>query len=170
MSYITFPCIQEDESIHSIIYNYTALVQKLINMTLQYRHVIVERLSFVDYTNMKISDSFHIGKQLCIHNTSTLETFGHGRYNGYFFDVIVRLPDNNPMNIRIFYGIVNPHIKIENPQIENNEINVQTSPDTHMMILGEYRKFFKRGRTTYIEYNDKMITLSEAKKLEKINT
>ena len=80
-------------------------MQRYFNMILNMKNVHVERISFIDYVNNIVYPSFPIGKKLCFHNTATFETFGFGRYNGHFFDVIVRLEDSNAMNYRIFYDI-----------------------------------------------------------------
>lgn len=132
---------------------YMALVQKLVNMTLNYKNVRVARLSFVDYENKDFYVDFPFNKELCIHNTSTVGKFGYGRYAGSFFDVILRLEDGNPMNLRIFYGIEEA---VPPPQDEPK-----------MYVLGEDRRFVKKGKATYIEYEGKYISLKDAKKLEK---
>lgn len=110
MSYIIFPNDPND-TFDVLVSKNRALLQKLFNMTFNYQNVTVERISFIDYTNKKIIDSFPIGKRICINNTSTIEMFGLGKYDGYFFDVILRLPNGNPMNYRIFYDIYDENNK-----------------------------------------------------------
>lgn len=183
MTYITFPYDSSD-SFYVMLDKNMALVQKLFNVTFNHQ-VRVEKISFIDYENKRVFPSFPFEKRLCIHNTSTLETFGHGRYAGYFFDVIVRLANGNPMNYRIFYSIeefneiVNeikePGVNISDDTLIGSEVVAPTTLSNQdkndtintMFILGEERPFFKRGRATYIEYNGSYISLTEAKKIEK---
>lgn len=106
MSYIIFPNDPKD-SFDITLGKHIALIQKLINMTLNYKGVEVRKISFIDYENKQIYPSFPCEKQLCIENTSTLDKFGFGSFAGRFFDVIVKLHSDNHMNIRIFYSIEN---------------------------------------------------------------
>lgn len=157
MSFLTYPYNPSWDFV-MMVDAHMALTQKLVNMTFNYRNVRVEKLSFVDYDNKCFFSNFPFGKQLCIHNTSTVDKFGYGRYVGNFFDVIVRLEDGNPMNLRIFYGI----------EGESTEVSVEKEKEGEtMFILGKDRKCFKKGRATYIEYESKFISLTDAKKLEK---
>jgi hypothetical protein len=174
-----------------------ALVQKLINMTFNFKNARVERLSFVDYVNQRFFPNFPLEKRLCVHNTSTMDKFGYGRYSGCFFDVILRLENGNPMNFRIFYGIdeeVTPaSAQVPAPcdtlppsgdtlrsdtspsdtlpsagdTLHSDTSPSDTSPSDTINILGADRKFVKKGRATYIEYEGKLISLTEAKKLER---
>lgn len=164
MSYITFPL---DPSLDFVtnLQKEMFLVQKFVSITLGYGLSLrVERLSFVDYTNKTFHTGFPFDKQLQINNTSTMETFGFGRYNGAFFDVILRKDDGNPLNLKIFYSVAGVGDNEETKQIAED-----TSNESMIYILGERRKCFKKGRGTLIEYNGKLITLTEAKKLEKKN-
>lgn len=140
--------------------SHTALIQKLLNTTLNYKNIVIEKLSFIDYSNQTFYANFPFNKQLSIHNTSTLDKFGYGRYIGNFFDIIVRLESGNPMNLRIFYSIE------KNNEDENT---VQEKKQEVINILGKERRYFKKGRVTYIEYEGQFISLTEAKRLEKKN-
>jgi len=187
MSYITFP--RQEWDFPTLLDSYMALVQKLINMTFNFKNARVERLSFVDYVNRRFFPNFPLEKRLCVHNTSTMDKFGYGRYAGHFFDVILRLENGNPMNFRIFYGIDEettapaqepvPGPSPEPSQVEVPEPSKEPSPSDTLPpsgdtlhsntinILGADRKFIKKGRATYIEYEGKLISLTEAKKLER---
>lgn len=83
----------------------TLLIQKVISVTMNMREAVVERVSFVNYHAKTIHSGFPINQPLAIHNTSTLDNFGFGRYTGNFFDVLIRIY-GNPMNLRIFYASV----------------------------------------------------------------
>jgi hypothetical protein len=185
MSYITFP--RQEWDFPTLLDSYMALVQKLINMTFNFKNARVERLSFVDYVNQRFFPNFPLEKRLCVHNTSTMDKFGYGRYSGFFFDVILRLENGNPMNFRIFYGIdEEAQESVPGPSQEPSLCDpsqsgqvpeplagdpspcdpLPPSGDT-IYILGADRKYVKKGRATYIEYEGKLISLTEAKKLER---
>lgn len=153
MTYVTF-ALDDSQDFKTNLENHMFLIQKLVSITFGYKmSMTVERVSFVDYEKKTFYTSFPFNTQLQIHNTSTMQTFGFGRYNGAFFDVILRMNDGNPMNLKIFYGIGD-----ETPQKQQ---------DNMIFILGENRKCYKKGRVTLIDYNGDMISLTEAKKLEK---
>ena len=175
MSYITFP--RQEWDFPTLLDSYMALVQKLINMTFNFKNARVERLSFVDYVNRRFFPNFPLEKRLCIHNTSTMDKFGYGRYSGFFFDVILRLENGNPINFRIFYGVdeeVTPaQAQVPEPSLAESQNPAPSgsvpdpSPCDTIHILGADRKYVKKGRATYIEYEGKLISLTEAKKIER---
>lgn len=154
MSYITLPYKKEWDFVTLLDAN-MALIQKLLNMTLCYKNVKVVKLSYVDYDNKCFYPNFPMETRLCIHNTSTIDRFGYGKYNGNFFDVILRLEDGNPINYRIFYGI------------DETTSSPEPQPEPTLFVLGEERKVVKKGKYTYVLYEDKLISLTEARKLEK---
>jgi hypothetical protein len=150
MSYVTF-VLDNSQDFKTNLENHMFLIQKLVSITFGYKmSMTVERVSFVDYDKKAFYHSFPFNTQLHIHNTSTMQTFGFGRYNGAFFDVILRMNDGNPLNLKIFYGI-----------------DEKQQQDNMIFILGQNRKCYKKGRLTLIDYNGDMISLTEAKKLEK---
>lgn len=169
-SFITLPS-QPEWNFATLLDANMALVQKLFNMTLNLNNVKVERLSFIDYTNQCFYPNFPSQKRLSIHNTSTLEKFGFGRYAGHFFDVIARTSDGNPANYRIFYEIDETQsVPTPTPApTPVQHVKMIPSPPIHaqdtIYILGQDRQIIKKGRASYIEYEGKMISLTEAKKL-----
>lgn len=151
---IRLPCDPEWNFITALDAN-MALVQKLVNMTFRFHNAKVLKLSYVDYAAQKFHDGFPLGKELHIYNTSTIDKFGFGKFSGSFFDVLLRMEDGNPMNWRVFYGI-------------EGESDEPPAPDVpKVFVLGENRPYVKKGRGTYIEYEGKQISLTEAKKIEK---
>lgn len=166
MSYVTLPYKEEWDFLTLLDAN-MALIQKLVNMTLCYKNVKVVRLSYVDYDNKRFFPNFPLEKRLCIHNTSTIDKFGYGKYAGNFFDVILRLEDGNPINYRLFYGIEEDINSTHAEEVKSNQPDVGVSDGETMFILGENRKIMKKGRFTYVSYGDKYISLTEARKVEK---
>lgn len=184
---ITFD-VREEETFESMIERFNAIVQEYFMKVANHKGFKIEKLSFVNYAEKTIYPTFPVNKKLSIYNFSSFDTFGFGKYEGSFFDFIVIYHNGKPMNHRVFYSMedeINDNIASENtPQEDqvdtdngdkdNGDNTTGTEaipsedhdPTTHMFILGEYRKYHKKGRATYIEYNDSQITLTEARKLE----
>lgn len=184
---IQYSDIMNEHKFIDVLNSHVSVIQRIFFGALGFKYVKIERISFIDYKSKTFHPNFPFNKRLNIHNTSTLDKFGFGKYSGAFFDVIVRLEDNNPRNYRIFYEIDGVSHIITQPQPQPTQLSPQpqlqpsiqlpTIPTTtqqpsptqphQIHILGYDRICIKKGRATYIEYDGKHISLTEAKKLEK---
>lgn len=177
---IQYTDLHDTNKFIDIVNSHVSVIQRIFLGALGFKHPKIERISFIDYKNKKFFPNFPFNKRLNIHNTSTLDKFGFGKYSGAFFDVIVRLEDNNPRNFRIFYEIDGvpsatptphppppPSPPQPPPTPAKETAHNESQDDPSVFVLGYKRKFVKKGRATYIEYDGKQLSLTEAKKLEK---
>lgn len=162
---LTFELIA-DEPFDDMTERFNKLMHTYFMRLTNYKGYKIEKLSFINYHDRIVYDTFPFGKKLLVNNFSSFDTFGFGSYAGYFFDFIVRFHDGKPMNQRLFYDVEGEEAPVSTitQQLPTEQTH---DPSTHMFILGEYRRYHKKGRTTYVEYSDKEITLTEARKLER---
>lgn len=161
ISYVIFKRDPLYEDFLETLKEHMTITHKILHNTMGYDNLTIERLSFVDYKNSTFYSNFPFNKQICINNTSTVDKFGFGRFQGHFFDVIVRGKDNNPKNIRIFYGIIE-----EASQAIESKHKELPNKDT-IFILGEERPIITIGRYKYVEVDNNIISVTAARKLEK---
>ena len=178
---VIFP-LSHDKGFEELCQEYTATMRGVLRNTFGFGDVNIVKLSFINYGEKCVHESFPFNQYLVIHNTSLLDKFGFGRYAGAFFDVIITIPSGNLVNHRIFYGIdgapppppvptAAPTAPLPDPAPE--PVPVSSSPAAApteqaqtINILGQERPFVKRGRTTYVNIDGKEYTLTEARKLE----
>ena len=141
----------KSEDFKKSIENFKVITNSIFHRNFGYKIVCIERLSFIDYKNESILPNFPVNQSLRIWNTDTLQRFGMGKFNGFFFDVIARVDlSNKPHNFRIFY--------------DYEEEQQEPSNEEYIFLLGETRKIIKKGRFKYIDYNGKLISVTQAKK------
>jgi hypothetical protein len=165
---VIFP-FSNDKVFEELCQEYTATMRGVLRNTFGFGDVNVVKLSFMNYCEKCVHDSFPFNKQLVIHNISLLDKFGFGRYVGAFFDVIISIPSGNLTNHRIFYGIdgeMTPAPTAAPTAAPAPVPSPATEQTQTVNILGQERPFVKRGRTTYVNIDGKEYTLTEARKLE----
>jgi hypothetical protein len=165
------------------------IVGNIFLKDLNYKEVKVERLSFINYAEQTFYPNFPFNQPIVIHNTGSDNQFGFGNFAAKFFEVIATIDDNKPTNFRIFYELLAPKTTLvealADPEVRNqidnktkesseqqdvssaNESVDAKEPTDTIFILGENRPLIKKGRSTYVMYDGKQISLTEAKKLEK---
>lgn len=151
------------------IETYMVQIYNIFHKCLGYKIVGIEKISFVDYANKSFYMNFPFNKKLVIESTSqSLTQIGFGKYTGYFFEVVAKVEiSSKPLNFRIFFDILEDDgqsitssaLPIRKESEENNEHKIY--------ILGEHRTYIRKGRSKYIDYNGKQISITEARKIEK---
>ena len=173
---VIFP-LSQDKVFEELCQEYTATMRGVLRNTFGFGDVNIVKLSFMNYGEKCVHESFPFNKYLVIHNISLLDKFGFGRYAGAFFDVIITIPSGNLVNHRIFYGVDGatlpaPSAPTPTPLPEPVPVPPVSVPspapsaEQTVNILGQDRPFVKRGRTTYVNIDGKEYTLTEARKLE----
>jgi hypothetical protein len=173
--------INEKTLFHDTAKAHALIVGNIFLKDLNYKEVKIERLSFINYANQTFYPNFPFNQPLVIHNTGSDNQFGFGNFAAKFFEVIATIDDQKPKNFRIFYELLSPKTTLvealADPEVQSkidNKIDNKApedppakDPQETIFILGENRLVIKKGRATYVMYEGKQISLTEAKKLEK---
>jgi hypothetical protein len=177
--------INEKTLFHDTAKAHALIIGNVFLKDLNYKEVKIERLSFINYANQTFYPNFPFNQPLMIHNTGSDNQFGFGNFAAKFFEVIATIDDQKPKNFRIFYELLAPKTtlvealadpevqsKIDNKvqevtDVTDTEEPLAKEPHETIFILGENRPVIKKGRATYVVYEGKQISLTEAKKLEK---
>lgn len=161
---IVFP-FSKDKVFDDLCQDYAATMRDALRNILGIHDINIVKLSFLNYNEKYVYEEFPVNTKLYIHNTSLLSKFGFGRYVGAFFDVIIRVPSGNLVNMRMFYAPEAAPEAVPKAAPECPSTSKAAPPPT-MNILGQERIVIKRGRTTYVNIDGKEYTLTEARKLE----
>ena len=100
---IVFP-FSKDKVFDDLCQDYAATMRDALRNILGIHDISIVKLSFLNYNEKYVYEEFPVNTKLYIHNTSLLSKFGFGRYVGAFFDVIIRVPSGNLVNMRMFYA------------------------------------------------------------------